>query len=220
MKISIFLIGAIIIYIILIYCLKNHYFLTISKNEIIKGNEIGDFIGGLLNPLFTLLSTISIIFLTYVIAKGDDVKAKNAIETQKRITLNRMRQAALENITQKTNLYVYELENLSIHEVKNKLQQQLLAGMIKREVNGVHKVTVWLVILSELENFSQLEYLFSGLFQREDFIRKHKEFIEITNKLCEEQTEFKFVKDETIGRYINTQKEFLMTIGNYIYSEF
>ncbi|MDF2188534.1 hypothetical protein [Paraflavitalea sp. CAU 1676] len=214
------LIVMVLLYLTLTYYLKDYYLKGIANNNSFKNNEFGDFIGGILNPLFTLLSTISIIFLTYIVAKGEDNKATKAIETQKRITLNQMRQSAFENLVQKTNLYVYELDKLSVHEVKNKFMQSVLTSMIKNEENGKGRVTVWLIILNELENFTQYKYLFSELFQNEDFRTKHNEFIKVTAKLSQEQDEFKFVNSKTIGKYINIQQDFLTFIGNYIYSEF
>ncbi|MBK7956924.1 MAG: hypothetical protein IPK03_01695 [Bacteroidetes bacterium] len=198
---------------------QEYYLNNLNKNSTFKYNEFGDFIGGILNPLFTLLSTISIIFLTYIVAKNDEVKADKAIETQKRITLNQMRQAAFESLVQKTNMYLYEFDKLSIYEAKNKLTQMVLTNIIKKE-NAKNYVTVWLIILSELENFTKFNYLFSDLFKKEDFQYKHQEFINITAKLSEEQNEYQFIKTETLECYINIQKDFLTFIGNYIYSEF
>jgi hypothetical protein len=207
-------------YLILTYYLKNYFLASIPNNDPFKNNEFGDFVGGLLNPLFALFSTVSIIFLTYIVAKGDDNKADKAIETQKRITLNQMRQSAFESLVQKTNLYVYEIDKLSVHEAKNKFTQSVLTKMIKNEEKGQGRVTVWLIILNELENFTQFKYLFSDLFEKDNFKNWHAEFIEVTAKLAQEQEEFKFVNSKTIENYINTQKGFLTIIGNYIYSEF
>lgn len=209
-----------LIYLAITYCLKNYFIGSIPKGDIFKNNEFGDFIGGLVNPLFTLLSTVSIIYLTYIIAKKEDVKSEKAIETQKRLTLNQMRQNALENLIQKTNLYVYESNKLSIHSPKNKYHQNLLTNMIEKEEGRQEGVIVWLIILSELENFTQLKYLFSDLFESKSFTEKHNAIIEVTGKLCEEQRSLKFIKNETIENYINIQQEFLNMIGDYIYSEF
>lgn len=215
---------AILILVIFLYwlmtsILKSNYISNIEKEGGFKNNEFGDYLGGLINPLFTLLSTVAIIFLTYVIAKNEDIKAEKAIETQKRLTLNQMRQTVFENLVQKTNLYVYELDKLSIHEAQNKFTQMVLTNMIKKE-NGEQTIAVWLIIMSELENFTQFNYLFSDLFKLEDFKRKNEEIIDITGKLAEEQSEFKFVKSGTIENYINIQKDYLRYIGEYIYSEF
>lgn len=218
--ISIVLTVIIVIYIILICCLRNYYITTIPKNDSFKNNEFGDFIGGLLNPLFTLLSTVSIIFLTYIVAKGEGRKAEKSITTQKRITLSQMRQTSFESLIQKTNLYVYEIDNLSIHTAKNKFHQSVLTNLIKSESNDQKRVTVWLVILSELENFIHLEYLFSDLFQKEEFKEKYKAIIDVTSKLSEEQGKMMFIDSKTFEKYIACQQEFLTTIGNYIYSEF
>jgi hypothetical protein len=199
--------------------LKSYFISNIEKGGTFKNNEFGDYLGGLINPLFTLLSTVAIIFLTYVIAKNEDIKADKAIETQKRLTLNQMRQTAFENLVQKTNLYLYELDKLSIHEAKNKFTQMVLTNMIKKD-NGEQTSAVWLIIMSEVENFTQFNYLFSDLFKLDDFKTKHEEMIDITSKLAQEQSEFKFVKSGTIENYINVQKEYLGYIGEYIYSEF
>lgn len=218
--ISVILLVVVGIYFIVAYFLKQYYVINITNCKDFKNNEFGDFIGGILNPLFTLLSTVSIIYLTYLIAKGEDQKADNAIETQKRITLNQMRQTALENLIQKTNLYIYEADKLAFHTTKNKMHQMILTNLIKEESKSQERVIVWLIILSELENFSQLKYLFSNLFDKEDFKEKYNDIVEITNKLAEEQDKMNFVENKTIGKYIYSQQIFLNTIGNYIYSEF
>lgn len=199
--------------------LKSYFISNIEKGGTFKNNEFGDYLGGLINPLFTLLSTVAIILLTYIIAKNEDVKSEKAIETQKRLTLNQMRQTTFENLVQKTNLYVYERDKLSIYEAKNKFTQMLLTNMIK-EKTGEQTNSVWLIIESELENFTHFNYLFSDLFKLDDFKRKHEEMIVITSKLAEEQNEFKFVKSGTIENYINIQKDYLRYVGEYIYSEF
>ena len=219
LTILIILISVIFIYWLMTSTLKSYFISNIEKDGTFKNNEFGDFFGGLINPLFTLLSTVALIFLTYIIAKSEDVKAEKAIETQKRLTLNQMRQTAFENLVQKTNLYVYELDKLSIHEAKNKFTQMVLTNMIKKE-NGQQTSAIWLIIMSELENFTQFNYLFSDLFKMEDFKKKHEEIIEITAKLSREQSDFKFVKSRTFEKYINIQKDYLKFIGNYIYTGF
>jgi len=209
-----------VIYFFIIYFLKIYFIEGVPENSSYRNNEFGDFIGGVLNPLFTLISTISIIFLTYIIAKGEDIKAEKSIETQKRLTLNQMRQNALDNLIQKTNLYVYEIKNLSIHSIKNKFHQNVLRSMIEKDDDKQEEVIVWLIILNELENFTQLKYLFSDLFKCKEFIQKHNAIIDVMSKLCEEQIDMKFVKRETIENYIVIQQEFLTLIGDYIFSEF
>ena len=213
------LVSVIIVYWVMTLTLKYYFISNIEKGGAFKYNEFGDYLGGLINPLFTLLSTVSISFLTYIIAKNDNIKDASAIATQKRLTLNQMRQTAFENLVQKTNLYVYELDKLSIHEAKNKFTQRFLTNMIKKE-NGEQTSAIWLIIMSELENFTQFNYLFSDLFKLEDFKKKHEEIIDITGKLAQEQSDLKFVKSGTIENYINIQKDYLRYIGEYIYSEF
>ena len=214
-----FIILVTFLYLLMIFLLKDYFISNIEQDISFKNNEFGDFIGGLINPLFTLLSTVAIIFLTYIIAKSEREKAEKAIETQKRLTLNQMRQTAFENLVQKTNLYVYELDKLSVHEAKNKFTQIVLTNTITKE-NGEKNSHIWLIIMSELENFNQFNYLFSDLFNTEDFKEKHEKITEITGKLAQEQNEFKFVKSKTIEEYVNFQTDYLKYIGNYIFSEF
>lgn len=213
------LVLVIFLYWLMTSILKSYFISNIEKGGTFKNNEFGDFLGGLINPLFTLLSTVAIIFLTYIIAKNEDIKSDKEIETQKRLTLNQMRQTAFENLVQKTNLYVYELDKLSIHEAKNKFTQMVLTNMIKEKA-GEQTSAIWLIIMSELENFTQFNYLFSDLFKLEEFKTKHEEMIDITSKIAQEQNEFKFVKSGTIENYINIQKDYLRYVGEYIYSEF
>lgn len=221
---NIFTIIAILVFVIFLYWLmtsifKSYFISNIEEGETFKNNEFGDYFGGLINPLFTLLSTVAIIFLSYIIAINEDKKADKAIETQRRLTLNQMRQTAFENLIQKTNLYVYELDKIPIYEAKNKFHQMVLTSLIKED-NGEQASAVWLIIMSELENFTQFNYLFSDLFKLDDFKIKHEGMIDITAKLAEEQREFKFVKSGTIENYINVQKDYLRYIGEYIYTEF
>lgn len=192
---------------------------SLSNNNNYKINEFGDYIGGVLNPLFALLSTVAIIYLTYIIAKGDDVKAERAIEMQRRLTINQMRQSAFENLVQKTNHYVYELDKLAIYEAQNNFIQKMLTNTITAE-NGEKTNAIWFIILSEIENFIQFNYLFTDLFKSEKFKTKHKEIIEITTKLIQEQSDFKFVKTKTLENYIDKQKDYLSCIGEYIYTVF
>jgi hypothetical protein len=219
LKVIAILVLVIFLYWLMITILKRYFTLNIESRNIVKYNEFGDYLGGLINPLFTLLSTIAIIFLTYIIAKNENVKADKAIEMQKRLTINQMRQTAFENLVHKTNLYVYELDNISIHEAKNKFTQVVLTNMIKKE-KGEQANAIWLIIMIELESFTQFNYLFTDLFKLNDFKTKHEEMIDITSKLVREQSEFKFVKSGTIENYIKVQKDYLRYIGEFIYSEF
>src|SRR6056297_2010816 len=103
-----------------------------KSTEIEKSNEFGGYIGGILNPLFTLLSTAAIIYLTYIIAKNEDRKAEKSIETQKRITLNQMRQESLSRLSDKLNMFVYELDKLNIASANDsKFVKGVVANTIK-----------------------------------------------------------------------------------------
>ena len=211
------------IYLFICYFLEQYYIKGITSKNEIKNNELGDFIGGLLNPLFTLLSTISIIYLTFIISKSEDRRAEKSIETQKKISISQLRQKVIDDFRQKTNLYVYELNKLSAHSVESKFVQKTLTKIIdnKNKENGNNnKITVWLEILNEIDHFEQQKYLFQKLFENKDFNENYSNFIDITSKLCDEQNEYKFVKIETLKEYIELQKKILTSLGNFIYSEF
>lgn len=221
-RVSLISILTIFTFLAILFFLNKLYFSNNNKN-LFKYSEFGDYIGGILNPLFTLLSTVAIIYLTYSISNNESKKADKAIETQKRITLNQMRQAALNDLIEKTNLYIYEIGRLSLHDAKEgMLIQKVLTRMIEEEEKNKEKekVIVWLIILNELENFIHLKYLFLDLFEKDEFKEKYKSIISITSKLCEEQTSLKFITNKTLEDYITTQKELITIIGNYIYTEF
>ena len=123
-SIIILLIGA---YWILLFLLNN-------STGIEKCNEFGDYVGGVLNPLFTLLSTAAIIYLTFIIAKNEDKKAEKSIETQKRITLNQMRQESLSRLSDKLNMFVYELDKINIASADDSIfVKKVIANNIKKE---------------------------------------------------------------------------------------
>ncbi|QQT32863.1 hypothetical protein I6I99_09985 [Sphingobacterium multivorum] len=197
----------------------NNFFTT----EKMKSNEMGDYIGGILNPLFTFLSTVAILLLTNKISQNEDEKAEKAIEVQKRISLNHMRQNALDNLIQKTNLYVHEMGTISFYKTKNKFHSNILSAMLKEDEkedeNKNKKIIVWLVILNELENFLQRKHLFSNLFDNAQFNSDFQELMNITSEICEEQRDLRFVKTQTIEKYIDLQQRIIYMIGDYVYSE-
>jgi hypothetical protein len=205
-------VGLTIFYLILLVVIKNN-------SEILKCNEFGDYVGGILNPLFALLSTSAIIFLTYIIAKNDNKKAADSIATQKRITLNQMRQVALDNLTNKLNLFVYQLDKISMHDVKpGSFVQKVLTHNLEK--NESEKVFVWLIIQYELESFLQQKYLFSGLFDNSEFVTIYNSMIEITNKLCDEQSSIKMITPFNLEKYIEVKQKLATKIGDFILSEF
>jgi len=193
--------------------------LLYNSTEIVKSNEFGDYIGGVLNPLFTLLSTVSIIYLTYIISQNEDRKAEKSIETQKRITLNQMRQDSLNRLSDKLNMFAYELDKLNIASSNyNNLTKAVIANTIKKE--NKEKSFVWIVILNELDNFSQNEYLFANLFKEKDFIDTYNSLGETLSTLCNEQSEKILIEEKSLENYIELKQRFITLIGNYIYSNF
>mgnify|MGYP001196900651 FL=1 len=214
---NIFIIVLILIILIGVYSIL--MILLYNSTEIVKSNEFGDYIGGVLNPLFTLLSTVSIIYLTYIISQNEDRKAEKSIETQKRITLNQMRQDSLNRLSDKLNMFAYELDKLNIASSNyNNLTKAVIANTIKKE--NKEKSFVWIVILNELDNFSQNEYLFANLFKEKDFIDTYNSLGETLSTLCNEQSEKILIEEKSLENYIELKQRFITLIGNYIYSNF
>ena len=200
-----------------IYILILMFFQCSSEN--LKCNEFGDYVGGVLNPLFTLLSTAAIIYLTYILAINEDKKAEKSIETQKRITLNQMRQNALSTLAEKLNLFVYDMDKMTIIESKtSNFVKNVLSHSNKKKNN--EKIIVWLVISSELESFLQLEYLFKELFESNEFSETYDSLREITLRLMEEEANKLLIEQTTLEKYIELKQRIITELGNYIYSEF
>ncbi len=146
-----FLVPKIILILILLTLIYFGIVVNIFNDPILSKNEFGDYIGGVLNPLLALLSTISIIYLTYVIAKAENSKAEESIITQKRITLNQMRNEALNMLDNRLNLFINEIGHLNItNQDENNFIKRVLANQIKREresKNEKKNRSFWLIIL-------------------------------------------------------------------------
>ncbi|PXY03146.1 hypothetical protein DF185_03410 [Marinifilum breve] len=189
------------------------------NSELSKRNEFGDYIGGILNPLFTLLSTTAIIFLTYMLGKNEDLKAEKAIETQKRITLNQMRQDALNKLVDKLNLFASDMHRMSIMEPDT-------LGIVKAFISKKNKekeekdIIVWIIIANELDSFLQLEYLFKDLFDNEDFLKSYEDLYESTMKLLGEQGGKMLIEQSSLENYVKAKQDLITRIGSFIYAEF
>jgi len=211
--------------IVLVSCLLIvGYFFTLYflNDKTLKENEYGDFIGGVLNPFLTLLSTLAIIFLTVIIANGESKKSDESIKTQKRLTLNQMRHEALNNLMDKLNMYVYELDNIHVvNDKQSKFVQQFIAQRHKenRKDNGKHP-NVWLIMLLELESFSHKNYLFESLFNEQEYTDSYEQLSNIISLLVDEHNSEESVKLATLSSYIVVQQKYYQIIGAYILKEF
>lgn len=194
-------------------------FIFNHNSRLSKCNEFGDYIGGILNPLFTLLSTTAIIFLTYMLGKNEDLKAEKAIETQKRITLNQMRQDALNKLADKLNLFASDMHRMTIMEPDTR-------GLVKTIMSKRNKekeeedIIVWIIIANELESFLQFEYLFKDLFDNDDFSKSYEELSESTMKLLGEQGGKLLIEQTSLENYIKAKQDVITKIGNFIYTKF
>jgi len=187
-------------------------------------NEFGDYVGGVLNPLLALLSTSSIIFLTYVIAKAENSKADESILTQKRITLNQMRHEALNLLDDKLNLFIHELGGLHItDEDQNNFIKRVLANQIRKEresKNEKKQRSFWLITLYEIESFAQKEYLFKELFDTDNYKKVSESLLEATSKLIKEHDSEEMISATSLNAYIEHKQNLTAVIGAFILKEF
>lgn len=200
------------------------YFFTLYflNDKTLKENEYGDFIGGVLNPFLTLLSTLAIIFLTVIIAKGESKKSDESIKIQKRLTLNQMRHEALNNLINKLNMYVYELDNIHVvNDKQSKFVQQFITQQLKANRKDKDKhPNVWLIMLLELESFSHKNYLFESLFNEQEYTDSYEQLSNIISLLVDEHNSEESVKLATLSSYIVVQQKYYQIIGAYILKEF
>ena len=105
-----------------------------------------------------------------------------------------------------------------VQECQKILIGQFYLNKIKKEKK--EKSFIWLVILSELENFLQNEYLFADLFKEEAFGNAYDSLTKTLDKLSQEQGEQILIEEKSLGKYIDSKQKFITLIGNYIYSEF
>ncbi|HEY1192633.1 hypothetical protein [Flavobacterium sp.] len=222
--IYIFLISIMLIagYLIALYYLKK-YFLNNNDKSGFRLSEYADYIGGILNPLFTLLSTFSIILLTYIISINENNKVDETIITQKRITLNEMRHETLKALTEKLNLFIYQLDKVPIYNVREgSFTQKVITSKLERDEEKKlnEKVSTLLIISYELENFRQLNYLFLNLFNDEEFLSVYNSLMKLMTQLITQQSSIKMITTNNLESYIELQNELVNKIGNYIISEF
>lgn len=59
----------------------------------------GDFIGGSINPLLTIVNIIALVYLTYIVSHIEENRAQESINAQKIITLTQMRYNAASELT-------------------------------------------------------------------------------------------------------------------------
>lgn len=202
------------------------YFLSLFllNEKTLKENEYGDFIGGVMNPFLTLLSTLAIIVLTYFIAKRDRNKTDETIATQKRLTLNQMRHDALNDLTSKLDSFAYQIDSIRISKnEENSFAMKVLSYKKKqerKENNLENPKNIWLGILFDLESFRHKKYLFENLFSNQKFIDVNEGLMDALNKLASEQHSKEFITMKSLETYLNQQSEFLSLVGNFILSEF
>ena len=130
-----------------------------------------------------------------------------------------MRQESLKDLTDKLNMFGYQLNELSIHDGESgSFVQKVLTHNIKKEEK--EEVFLWVIILLELENFSDLKYLFAELLEKKDFNETYELIKDATIKLSEEQKEMKMITSSSLSDFLEKKQRFVTKIGDFIISEF
>lgn len=204
--------------ILLIAIYLTTYFAFLYYSNLSKLNEFGDYFGGVLNPFFTLLSTIAIGFLTFYISKNESRKADESINIQKILTLNQMRHETLNKLTEKLDMFIYQLANNPIYECENSFIQRVISKNIKDKENK--KSNTWITLMYELESFKRYDYLYSNLFKTKEYITAFNALNESVDKLSEEISKYQFITTNSLEEFINKKQEFLKIIGGFILSDF
>lgn len=211
----------IVVYFLIILLLRSEWLFgnDISKLEY---NEFGDYIGGVLNPFLTLLTTVALIILTLKISNRDVNQAKDALQLQSRLTLNQMRHESLNDFHNKVNAYIHNLNDINLIETDKNIVKRAMSSNIKKEIekNLKEPTNIWLVTLIEITSFRQQEYLFSKLFVDEIFDKKFDDFIKIIEILSLEFKEYKLNTMKNFQIYLDLQSEIMSLIGDFILRDF
>lgn len=101
----------IIVCLVLILVVTIPYLLNFNEglsNKTEVWGAFGDYIGGLLNPLFAIINIIILIYLTYLVNKIDANRLNQEFEIQKKIAIYGLKHDALKDF--KNNLSKFHLE--------------------------------------------------------------------------------------------------------------
>lgn len=184
-------------------------------------NEFGDYIGGIFNPIFTLLSTIAIAVLTYFIAVRDDDKAKESLEIQKKVTLIQLRQNAYESFNSRLNNCHIQFAELGIKNYKAGSFLQKTHSASKEASSNRDKIYLdWATIVVSIADFEQQKHLFKELILDENFKLKLTELFEYSKELRSQGMNYHFYISDTVTKYLQTQQEINNLITEFIIKEF
>lgn len=184
-------------------------------------NEFGDYIGGIFNPIFTLLSTIAIAILTYFIAVRDDDKAKESLEIQKKVTMIQLRQNAYESFNSKLNNCHVQFAELGIQDYKAGSFLQKTHSASKESSTNRDKIYLdWATIIISIVDFEQQKHLFKELILDENFQSKLTELFEYAKELRSQGMDYYFYISDTVTKYLETQQEVNNLITEFIIKDF
>ncbi|MDF2456903.1 MAG: hypothetical protein K0R51_2896 [Cytophagaceae bacterium] len=76
---------------------------TSFSSSVAEWGQVGDYIGGILNPLVSIASVFFLIYLTLVVKDRDDKSDTNHINTQKLLAINQLRFESVKEIAKVFN---------------------------------------------------------------------------------------------------------------------
>jgi len=161
--------GAILIVFLIfkVFSLYHYRFSDRFSNDPSIWGQYGDYIGGLLNPLFSLINIVVLIYLTFIVSKNDDNRSKNEL-----------RYRALKEFTDK-------FFNLDVLNTANK------GG----EVRHVDKPFALITYLKKFRSYHN--YFFLNELQKKKFDLVSQELIEgLTTLVAIRNQDYKIIDDD------------------------
>lgn len=182
----------------------------------IKNYEYGSYVGGVLTPYFTLISTISILYLTWSISIQDRKRSELEIKNQKRITISQMRHENLNKLTGCFDSFVESLNDIFIYEGEKNLLNEVLKKVKKKE--GMIDFNAILIKMAfEVDTFEKKEYLFKTFFEVDE---NKKAFEELGESIIQIQKNFNVdgvsIAKENLNLFLSNKENIIRLIENYI----
>ena len=182
----------------IVYFIK---FGLITSNEQDVWGQYGDFIGGSLNPLFT----IALIYLTYTISKNTDDKISEGIEVERKITITQIRREAVSNM-----IFIMDEKNISEYQNSKDMWNKIASHLINFQFQNKY-------IFEKLFT-DEFEFTLSNLYKSISDLTKF-DFSKLTpqNEVNKEDT-FLAVKEyiQLVDNYSELKISFINSINKFI----
>lgn len=201
---------------ILLFCIPVVFYALSFKEFVISDNPddwaaFGNYLGGVLNPFFALINIIIFIYLTQLVSKLEDQRSQQALENQKKITLNEFRQREFKELAQILNGVIEELSHFEIALSK--------ANIALYKIKTSHENIVYLFpILKEAENVKLIDDIASKLNEIIGDLSKMKANKNNKNLRDKILTELggKFGLEPKMSDYLKLKTKLIQILQSYI----